>query len=75
MRPGAEAGTPGLSLSLIHILDALLPVDVCGDGFVFQTCTEPGNHILRGLSEGATVGIVVSGSVHLVDSGCPNPEA
>ena len=70
----AEPGAFGRS-GILRPLDALLPVDVCGDGFVFQNCTEPGNHILRGLSEGATVGIVGSGSVHLVDAVFPNPEA
>ena len=70
----AEPGAFSRS-GILRPLDALLPVDVCGDGFVFQNCTEPGNHILRGLIEGATVGIVGSGGLYLVDAVFPNPEA
>ena len=67
-----EPGAIGRS-GILRPLDALLSVDVRGDGFVFQYSAESGNHILRGLNEGETVGIIGRGGLYLVNAVFPDP--
>ena len=67
-----EPGAFGRS-GILRPLDALLSVDVRGNGLAFQEEVELGNHILRGLGERKTIGIIGGGSLHLVDAVFPEP--